>query len=361
MAEPRRRYLRPGLLVPIGERLWVIDEVQPVAVVLDVDIATPVATVGWPEVPPAAEESWRGSWQVRPAADGLWVQLPGGPLALVTEGGLRSGHFTGGLTLGAVSAHGAWCLPDPPLQDIAASEDAPPFGRDGLHQLRVAHPGRTTATVLVDAPVHAARFRDGDLYLRVETGRWSRRNLGLPTTWSLEPETAWLRLPAGEPLPNQLSLATHASDAPPGGHWAERDGGRRSASPWLELPGAGEPPLDPGVTAGAVDWFAGWDRAARGLAVVVAREAGTDAELFRRDVGPGIVRAMTATADALWLALEQPRHFATYRDPEPTTLVRVRGDGGAAETVLPLDTVDVTGRCWPLPPEPVDVGDYTAF
>lgn len=370
MVESRHRSLRPGLLVPVGERIWVVDELQPVAVVLDASTATVVMTVGWPTVPPPAQPTWRQDRQVRAAADGLWVQQPGGPLALVTERGLQSGHHTAGLTLGAVSAHGAWCLPDPPLQDIAASEDAPPHGGSGVHELLVAHPACTTAAVHVDSPVHGARSSDGDLYLRVETGRWSRRNLGVPTSWSLQPETAWLRLPAEEPLPARLSLATHVSDAPPAGRWAERDGGQRNTSPWLLLSGAENVHLDPWVTepetAEGVGWYAGWDRGnlARGRdreAVVVARDRAAGVELFRRGLGLGTVRAMTAIGDSLWIAVEGPRQSATYSASAPTRLLRVHAGSGKVETVLRPDTVDVTDRCWPLPTEPVDTSDYTAF
>lgn len=366
MAEPRRRYLRPGLLIPVGEQVWVVDEVQPVAVVLDAHTGALVRTVAWPQVPPPAQESWRGSWQVRAATVGLWVQQPGGPLALIAEGGLRTGHVTAGLTLGAVSRHGAWCLPDPPAQDIAASEDAPPAGGGGVHQLLVAHPERTTASVYVDSPVHAARSHDGDLYLRVETGGWSRRNIG-PASWDLEPVTAWLRLPADQPLPTQLSLTTHSSDAPPGGQHAEHDGGRRDTSPWLQLPGSQSffslgPWAADSELPGGLTWYAGWDCGSRGRDVVaVAWDVVRDTELGRVSLGPGAIRAMTATAGSLWLAIEGPRHFATYSHPAPTRLLRMRSDGRTAETVLPPGTVDITERCWPLPSEPIDAADYTAF
>ncbi|WP_249523588.1 hypothetical protein [Modestobacter marinus] len=361
----RRRHLRPGSLVTVGERIWVIDQVQPVAVVLDSRTAEPVATVGWPELPPQGPDNWPSGWQVRPADDGLWVQQAGGPLALVTEDGLRSGHLSGGCTLRAVSAHGAWCLPDPPVQDIAATEGTPPRGRGGLHHLYVAHPDRTTATVLLDAEVHAARSQDGDVHLQVETGRWSRRNLGTPDFWDLEPETAWLRLPANEPLPDQLSLSTHASSPPPGTESAEPDGGRRFGYRWLPRPDQDDPlegpaASDPGPAA--VDWRAGWVGHGRDRhAAVLAHEAGTTIQRHRIDLGPGTAHAAIATRGWLWLAVEGPRRYETYTDPAPTALIRVRADDGTVVTVLAADTVDVTEHCWPLPPEPVDAKDYTSF
>ena len=365
MVDRRRRHLRPGSLVAVGERIWVIDQVQPVAVVLDPRTADPVATVGWPQLPPLAQDGWPSGWQVRPAADGLWVQQTGGPLALVTETGLRSGHLSNGRTLGAVSAHGAWCLPDPPVQDIAVTKDAPPRGRDGLHQLFLAHPDRTTATVLVDTPVHAARSQDGDLYLRVETGRWTRRNLGTPDSWDLEPETSWLRLPADQPPPHQLSLDTHASNAPRGADDPEGDGGRRLGSSWLprsEHDDLGQGPWAATPGPSGVDWWAGWTGAGRDRRVtVLARDAGTSSQRHQVDLGPGTAHAAIAIAGWLWLALERPTRYATYAAPAPIALIRVRAEDGAVETVLPADSADVTDHCWPLPHEPVDAKDYTAF
>ncbi|MCZ2821324.1 hypothetical protein O2V63_13345 [Modestobacter sp. VKM Ac-2977] len=350
--------------MPVGERIWVIDEVQPVAVVLDAGTGALQTVVAWPQVPPPVAENWRGSWQVRPAADGLWVQQPGGPLALVTEDGFRSGHLTTGLTLGGVSAHGAWCLPDPPVQDIAAREDTPPPGGGGVHQLLVAHPERTTRSVYVDSPVHGARSIDGDLYLQVESGRWSRRNLGTEDSWVLEPETTWLHLPAQDPIPPRLSLTTHTSAAPRGEQVLDLEGGRQHTSGWLRLPGSSERRQTPSwstATPRGITWYAGRDREHPGRDVAaVAWDPASGTELSRTRLGPGMVRAMTATQDWLWIAIEGPRNFATYSDPSPTRLVRLRADGGRFETVLPPDTVNITDNCWPLPPEPIDAADYTA-
>ncbi|CCH89200.1 conserved protein of unknown function [Modestobacter italicus] len=367
MAERPRRYLRPGLFSLIHERLWVVDEEQPVAVVLDVETGVALTTVAWPELPPPAQESWPSGWQVRPAIEGLWVHRSGGPLLLVDETGVHSGHLSNGRTLGAVSAHGAWCLPDRPAQDIAATEDAPPRGRDGLHQLFVVHPQRTTATVLVDAPVHAARSQDGDMYLQVETGRWTRRNLGTLDSWDLIPDTAWLRLPAADPLPDRLSLSTHRSEPPRTAHHRPDDGsGRRTGSLWLPQLSHGQDPPDPWATEpepnGGINWYAGWVGRGRNRTVaVVAIDSDTSTERFRLDLGRGTARAVTATPGWLWLALEQPRPHATYSTPAPIALIRVRADDGAVKAVLPANSVDVSEHCWSLPAPPVDAADYTAF
>jgi hypothetical protein len=367
VAERRRRYLRPGLFSLIEGRLWVVDEVQPVAVVLDAGTGAVVTTVAWPELPPPAQEGWPSGWQVRPATGGVWIQLAGGPLLLVDETGLRSGHLSNGRTISAVSAHGAWCLPDPPDQDIAATEDAPPRGRGRVHRIFVAHPEQTTDTVLIDAPVHAARTQDGDMYLHVETGHWTRRNLGTSDSWSLIPDTAWLRLPAADPLPDRLSLSTHQSEPPRTAHHRQDDGsGRRTGSLWLPQGGPGPEPRTAWATEpetdGDTNWYAGWVGHGRNRTVaVVAIDSVTRTERLRLDLGRGTARAVTATPGWLWLALEQPRSYATYSTPEPVALIRVRAADGAVETVLPADGLDVSESCWPLPAPPVDAADFTEF
>lgn len=214
MAERPRRWLRPGVVVEVGARVWVVDEVQPVAVVLDAGSGDVVRTVGWSALPAPTTEEEDAGWVVLPAADGIWVQRACGPVLLVRSDGSVVGRRSGGRRLGVVTRHGAWCVPDRPLQDLAATEDAPPRDRGGYHRLSVAHPERTTVGVLVDAPVHDVRSEDGDLLLEVGTGRGTRRNLGTPDCWELLPETAWLRLPAAEPPPAQLSLTTHAAGPP---------------------------------------------------------------------------------------------------------------------------------------------------
>lgn len=208
----RRQRLRPGLLVPVGDQMWVLDQVQPVAAVLDTATAVPAGLVSWPEVPagPAPDERC-----VLRASDGLWTQQPGGPVVLIGAEGLRSAHHVSDLRLGAVSAHGAWSAPAPRAQDSAATQDAPPRRLRDRDQLRLARPGHVTRTVAVDAAVRSIRSVGDDLFVEIENGDWSRRPLGTPTRWELVSDLSWLRLGADQAIPSTLNSAKYGHDAPP--------------------------------------------------------------------------------------------------------------------------------------------------
>lgn len=341
--------------------MWVVDDVQPIAVVLDARSGDVVTTVGWRQVPPPATEDDDEGWLVHPADHGLWVQRACGPLLLVGEDGSVRGWRSGRQRLGVVTAHGAWCLPDPPVQDLATTQDAPAQGGGGWHRLLLAHPSRTTVELLVDAPVHSARSVDGDLLLEVGTGGGRRRNLGTPDCWELVAETAWLRLPAGEPPPPQLTLAEHAVGPPADPGSDTGDGGRGLGRRWI--PRAAEAahrraPQVPADGPGELDWWVGWvGNGADRRAQAVGRDPGTSADRWRIDLGDGTVCALTTAQGWLWLAAEQRRPYAR---PSPVTLLRVRRDTGATETVLAPDAVDVGDLCWPLPARPVDAEDRAA-
>jgi hypothetical protein len=108
------RFLRPGFLVPVGDRLWVVDEFQPVAAVLDPGGGVVEQLVSWPELPPppVTLTPWHDGWRVLGSPAGLWVQpFLGGPVALIGIQGLRRAFYSAGLRLGGVTDAGAWCGP----------------------------------------------------------------------------------------------------------------------------------------------------------------------------------------------------------------------------------------------------------
>ena len=356
----RRRHLRPGPLVVVGDVVWLVDEVQPVAAVLDATTGALAAVTGWPEVPAGPRPNER---RVFAADDGLWVQQPGGRLALIGVDGLRAGHHVSDLRLSAVSAHGAWCAQAPRSQDIAATRDAPPADYRGGGELRLAPADELTRSVWVDAPVQSIRAVGGDLYVEVETGQWSRRSLGTPTSWELLTDTSWLRLGGNEPVPTTLSRAHHAGAAPAR---PENRVGRHRV--WLDLPdlsGRGDGQLSvPDQRAGGLDWYVGWDdtspkRPRQVLAVAV--ETDTRTERWRIRLGDGAAVATAATHRHVWVAVQEPRNTATYSASTPVTVLRIDVGTGEVESVVAADSVDVTDLCWPMGEPPIDANDYAAF
>ena len=355
----RPRSLRPGLLVAVGARVWVVDRTQPVALVLDAVGAERVALVGWSRLPAGPSPERR---VVLPGHDALWVQQHGGPVVRVDERGNLTGHYVSDAVLGAVSAHGAWCAPEPRSQDLAAASDAPPSDPRSSTQLRLARASRPTRTVHVDAPVRSLRGVDGDLFVEVETGAWTRRSLGTPTSWDLEVDTSWLRLTADEDdVPAVLSAADHACGPPPPADaqaWWHRLPRRRDL-----VEGEDGEPVRPHARTADLDWFAGVDpelAAQPAQVFAVAYEAGTTRERWRVPLGVGAVTSIVASHEQLWVTVEQPPN-GPYRPTGPAGVVRVDAATGRSETVVGPGSVDIATLAWPLGQPPVDDADYTAF
>ncbi|MGI3785003.1 MAG: hypothetical protein ACRYG2_29950, partial [Janthinobacterium lividum] len=342
-----------------GARVWVVDRVQPVALVLDSTTAERLALVGWSQTPAGPSPERR---VVLAGEDGLWVQQQGGPVVLVGPDGGLGGRYVSDAVLGAVSAHGAWCAPEPRAQDIAADPDAPPSDYRTSARLRLARRDRVTLSVHVDAPVQSLRAVDGDLYVEVETGSWTRRSLGTATSWDLEPETSWLRLGSDRDVPARLSTTSHGCSAPP---LAEPWGWRHHHLPDLrDLTGEGDgDAAPPHAQTSGLNWFVGADRAARSYPeqlFAVAYEPGTTRERWRLPLGSGQVAAAGATGDHLWVAIQQPPN-GSYRASSPAAVVRVDAVSGRLDTVVSPDSVDITELSWPIGPPPVDAEDYTSY
>ncbi len=281
---------------------------------------------------------------------------------LVGEEGALHGRYVSDTVLGAVSAHGAWCAPEPRTQDIAATPDAPPSDDRTSAQLRLARRDQVTRTVHVDAPVQSLRASKGDLYVEVETGARTRRSLGTSTSWDLEVDTCWLRLRADQDVPDQLSVEAHGGgEAPPppgSSSWRYR----HLPSP-SDLIRGEEAAFGPHAQTSDLDWFIGADRTRTphlDQLLAVASETGTSRERWRLAIGFGEAAAVAATDRHLWVAVQQPPN-GSYRPPSPIGVVRLDADTGHLETVVDPGSIDVTELGWPVGPPPVDAEDYTTF
>lgn len=355
----RRRFLRPGELVPAGPRMWVVDRTQPVALLLDSVSGEQLALLEWSQTSAGSSPERR---LVLGAGDGLWVQQHEGPLVLVGEEGALHGRYVSDTVLGAVSAHGAWCAPEPRAQDVAATSEAPPSDYRTSAQLRLARRDHATRTVYVDAPVQSLRAFNGDLYVEVETGAWSRRSLGTSTSWDLEVETSWLRLRADQDVPDQLSIQVHASDEAPPPPSSSSWRYRHLPSP-SDLIRGDEAAFGPHAQTSDLDWFVGADRARTphpDQLLAVAYETGTSRERWRLAIGFGEAAAVAATDRHLWVAVQHPPN-GSYRPSSPISVVRLDADTGHFETLVDPGSIDVTDLGWPVGSPPVDAEDYTTF
>lgn len=367
MSQPR--FLRPAHLQMVGGQLWVVDASQPVAAVLDLDTGGVDRLVSWPQLPAAADHDWRGEWRVLSDGGGLWVQAGDGPVARVTGDGtvtvatVRTTTDTGGYRLAAAGRHGAWLVGPAPLQDIASSPDAPPPGR-GWSRLLVAAPDGSVTAVTVQAPVVDVVGTDAGVYLLVESGRGTRRDLGVGH-WDWVPEPLWLRVPWSAEVPTTLTVGSHLVEEPPVVP-SSRVPGRLfmwhpstdPEDPTAADPGADEP-------AGAWRWRLGWDRTRNSfhrVSVATGHDPATGAERGRVALGEGSVRAVRGTRDALWVAVGRPREDGLFPHPgAPAAVLRVDPAAAVAIEILPADSVDVSAHRRPLGAPPADADSYARY
>src|SRR6266700_1040459 len=107
-----QRFVRPGFLAPVGDRLWIVDQFWPVAAVLDPVAGEIVRLVSYSELPPPLPSfaRWFFGWRALGTSAGLWIQpYPTAPVALINESGLVHANYSSGTRLQVATAAGAWC------------------------------------------------------------------------------------------------------------------------------------------------------------------------------------------------------------------------------------------------------------
>ncbi|MFI7524117.1 hypothetical protein [Nocardia salmonicida] len=119
-----RRLLRPRYILFAAGRLWVIDETQPVAVLLEPNSGQIDRIVSWPEIPftsPHFDGCLPG--------DSVWAQYRGTDiLACVTVDGVHHAEYLEGTHLLTAGSSGAWCFrPVRVRDDVARTADEPPL------------------------------------------------------------------------------------------------------------------------------------------------------------------------------------------------------------------------------------------
>ncbi len=107
---PVRRMLRSRYVFFANDTVWVVDESQPVAALVDPRTGELGGLVSWADLPPAPPGS--GQPEIVADATGLWVQNHrDGPLVHVGAEGIDRVEFAEGGRLLCAGPAGAWCLP----------------------------------------------------------------------------------------------------------------------------------------------------------------------------------------------------------------------------------------------------------
>ncbi len=239
MAEPR--FLRPSALIPVGDVLWVFDEFQPVAALLDRHTGELLSLVSWPELQPASIDDcfYPGRYSSGDEA-GIWyLASTRGPLVRLTDAGvaftvdvddLRATPQAGAPVgesrhLMVAGLSGAWTFAQHFPVDVADAHDVPPVaGPLPDSQVRFVAADGKTRTFTVQGSVTRARFFDEALWLRVDVEPWYRQNLSANTAtgWSLSYTKASMCVPVSSlrirSLPDRFSLAEFGC-----AEWADRD------------------------------------------------------------------------------------------------------------------------------------------
>lgn len=190
-----RRLLRPRCIRFAAGRLWVIDETQPVAALLEPTSGQIDRIVSWPEIPSPSPALTLASH-----ADRVWLQYRGTDvLACVTVDGVHHAEYLEGTHLLTAGSSGAWCFrPTRTRDDVARTADEPPLPRpQSRPPLLLAHPGGGTSPIDVDGVLVAANFDEQSVHLGVEHTPWSRTYRGTPTPaeYVLQQSKSWIHLP----------------------------------------------------------------------------------------------------------------------------------------------------------------------
>ncbi|MGI8417767.1 MAG: hypothetical protein ACR2P2_16510 [Nakamurella sp.] len=373
MAEPR--FLRPAALIPVGDTLWVFDEFQPVAAVLDRATAAVQRLVCWPEVGWAPEQNLFGD------DTGVWLQpSPRGSLVRLTEAGVEFRTKVGdlwpppaaGLRWPDVSQRiaagptGAWAWCRWHVNDTSALHDAPPAGGPLVDStMRLVGADGATRSLTVQGRVNQAEYVDGALQLRVDVEPWYRDNIlmGGPVgmgAWALRHTEATLRVPfdgdgdGSATIPARITVAEFVSPSGDARRAAEpaRDGGKLW-NPWY--PSENELHSRRAQPAGGLSWVWGClSSSPSGCGYwghqILATGHDQAGELKRRvELGAGRIVAGIGDGRYLWLAV---RRRQSPPMSLPVELLRVDGRTGEVEIALTPTTVDITGRGWPLRQRP---------
>ncbi|PRY12541.1 hypothetical protein [Kineococcus rhizosphaerae] len=343
------RTLRPGRLFTTTAGVWVLDETQPVAVVLDPVGGRVRRVVSWTELPPPPPGE---PVTARVDGEALWVQNgPAGPLLRLRVGDDALAVWTDGLTLAAAGRSSAWCTSPLPPQEIVHGADAAPVGWGGSGTLLRADADGRVQRVHTDRPVRGLRTTARALWVQLDAEPWSLRSLGAGTyevLWS----SRWVPLPWDGDLPERLTAA-EGQEHVPAGSWRASTGD----GSW---PGHAYDPdssVESGVAvrAGEWTWRLGWDgndrgRRPRAVAAAFPGTGPSDAAPALIDLGGRTVVAATAAGDRLAVVVST--------GPAPARVLVVDPVERTVRSWPAEGTVDIGSACWPVGPRPLDAGSY---
>lgn len=330
------RFLRPGWVVPSGDRVWLIDETWPVAVVVDAAGSSEVVAWPWPvDGRPSADRVELGD------GEGIVVQR-GRELNWIDTDGHLGQELADGLTLAAAEPGAAW-LVDHGWVDPGRPELDPPILPAPLNPGRIVALGRdgSSREFAAPAPVRGIVLDGPELLVTLAAQPWTER-IGR-NGWRYhypyrEVRVARERL-GGEALGDAAGPPREVPMVPRSGFLG---------SSWLERnPEA----IQSGVRCGDIVWWQGVSASGGPNypeCVAVGYDAGSRREVLRVELGPGLDGGGRAVRDELWLMMNR-------RPSRPVSASRGIGvlaisATGVVRTVYEPDSIDISGHAPPVHP-----------
>ncbi|RVW03622.1 hypothetical protein EF834_11055 [Rhodococcus spongiicola] len=326
--------------------VWVVDETQPVAALYDPYTERFGHLVSWTDLPPGPQ----GARQRKIEADGVWVQNHrDGPLVRVGVDGIIHAEYTQGHQLICAGQTGAWCSSSTRRRrDIASTPDVPPRRSPRPPTLLVALPEGGTRRVVIDAAATVSfEFDESSLFVGVEHDPWERvptsamRNLG--AGFEVRYSSSVLQVPLDGTIPERIGPDTHP---------CLQDRPVEYTSEYADTT-YNEAHRRKRAMDAALRWHWGTVTARPGTSIV--RAYSPDASVPATEINLSGMRVTdgAAAAGRLWMVTTPETRTGRGRS------VLTAGVDGKVHPVE-VEGIDITDRCWPVGPEPLDHGSYVA-
>ncbi|AOW94150.1 hypothetical protein BFN03_19640 [Rhodococcus sp. WMMA185] len=349
-ADSQRRFLRPRSVFFSSGYVWVLDETQPVAALFDPYTERFARLVSWTDLPPPPQGA--GHPQIQADADGVWVQNHrDGPLVRVGIDGIVHAEYTQGHRLICAGSAGAWCFSSVRRRrDIAPAPDTPPIRSLRPPMLLVALPEGGARRVGIDGvAVVSVEFDESSLFVGVEHDPWER----VPTSARTRVERAGfevrysssvLQVPLDGPIPERIGPDTHP---------CRQDREVEHTSEYSDT-SYNEAHRRKRALDAALRWHWGTDLAQPGTTIVRAYRPDTSALATEIKFSGMRVTDGAAAAGRLWIVTTPEIRTGSGR-----AVFTIGADGELRP--LRVEGIDITGRCRPLGPQPLDHDSYVAY
>lgn len=231
--------------------------------------------------------------------------------------------------------------------DIAPSPDIPPSRPPSQPPLLVALPGGGTRLVDVDGALLSVEFDESTLFVGIEHDPWVRVPKGAEGRDGYEVyySTSVMRVPLSGPIPERIGPDTHpyVQDRDPGYTSEYADVSYNEAHRRKRAFGDG------------IRWHWGKD-SARSHTTIVRAYRGRRTDPVRAFTVPGVwVTHGAAGFDRVWLVVTPESGSGRGRS------VLTGSVDGEVLHPLRVDDIDITDRCWPVGPAPLDHDSYVRY